>query len=165
MLNLRPIRSRNYGWLVSGLALLALAACNTFAPPPTPTPEPTPTPIPTPTPEWLKEGWTLVWQDEFDGPEINTDYWTHETGGNGWGNAEWEYYTDLPTNSFIEDGKLVIQALEEDMGGRPYTSARLITREKVEVEYGRVEARIQVPYGQGIWPAFWMLAGCRKSIL
>jgi beta-glucanase (GH16 family) len=99
----------------------------------------------------------LVWQDEFDGPEINMEYWTHELGGNGWGNAEWEYYTNAATNSFIEEGKLVIQALEEDVGGRPYSSARLITRDKVEVEYGRVEARIKLPYGQGIWPAFWML--------
>ena len=105
----------------------------------------------------MKTGWTLVWQDEFDGPEINLEYWSHETGGGGWGNAEWENYTDLPVNSFIEDGKLVIQALKELSGGRPYSSARLITREKVEVEYGRVEARIQVPFGQGIWPAFWML--------
>lgn len=139
------------------LSALLLAACNTLAPQPTPTAEPTPTAVPTPTPEWAKQGWTLVWHDEFEAPEINADYWTHEIGGGGWGNAEWEYYTDLPTNSFIEDGRLVIQALEELTGGRPYSSARLITRDKVEVEYGRVEARIQLPYGQGIWPAFWML--------
>ncbi|MBX3058038.1 MAG: glycoside hydrolase family 16 protein [Anaerolineae bacterium] len=139
------------------LLLWLLAACGALTPAPTPTPEPTPTPPPTPTPEWMKAGWTLVWQDEFDGTEIDSTYWTHETGGNGWGNAEWEYYTNLPTNSFIEDGKLVIQALKEDYGGRPYTSARLITRDKLEVEYGRVEARIQLPFGQGIWPAFWML--------
>lgn len=141
------------------LIIVMLAACDTLAPQPTATPEPTPTAtaVPTPTPEWHKEGWTLVWQDEFEGPEINTDYWSHETGGGGWGNAEWENYTDLPANSFIEDGKLVIQALKGLSGGRPYSSARLITRDKVEVEYGRVEARIQVPFGQGIWPAFWML--------
>lgn len=143
------------------LPVLLLVGCGVLSPEttPTPTPEPTPTatPLPTPTPEWMKEGWTLVWQDEFDGPEINLEYWSHETGGGGWGNAEWENYTDLPENSFIEDGKLVIQALKGLSGGRPYSSARLITREKVEVEYGRVEARIQVPFGQGIWPAFWML--------
>jgi beta-glucanase (GH16 family) len=144
-----------------GVLLIAaagiLVGCAGLTPAATPTPEPTPTAAPTATPEWARPGWTLVWQDEFDGPEINPAHWSYEYGGGGWGNSEWQYYTGDPTNSFIEDGQLVIQALEEDRGGRPYTSARIITRDKVEVTYGRIEARIQVPYGQGIWPAFWML--------
>lgn len=133
--------------------LLALVGCNTAAP----TPVPTPTLAPPPTPEWIRAGWELVWHDEFDGPEINSDYWTHEIGGHGWGNGEYQYYTDDPKNSYIEDGYLVIQALEERIQGKPYTSARLITRDKVETTYGRIEARLKVPYGQGLWPAFWML--------
>lgn len=136
---------------------------------PGPTPEPTPlaaitathlpspTLSPTATPAWMTAGWTLVWQDEFEGAEINTAYWTHEIGGHGWGNAELQYYTDFAANSFIEDGHLIIQALEEEYDGRAYTSARLITMDKVEVTYGRVEARLQLPHGRGIWPAFWMM--------
>lgn len=112
---------------------------------------------PTPTPEWQRDGWSLVWQDEFNGPDINREYWTHEIGGHGWGNAEAQFYTDAPDNSFIDDGKLIIQVLEQSMQGKLFTSARLITKGKVEQQYGRVEARIQIPTGQGIWPAFWML--------
>lgn len=138
---------------LSVMVLLLVGGCATVASEPTAVP----TPAPTPTPEWAREGWELVWQDEFEGDDINLDYWSHEIGGNGWGNAEAQYYSNDPKNSFIEDGYLVIQALEEKVGGKLYSSARLITRDKVEVEYGRVEARIQIPYGEGIWPAFWML--------
>jgi beta-glucanase (GH16 family) len=141
--------------LTSFLLLLLLAAC---AAPPMATAVPEPTvPEPTPTPVGYLEGWTLVWQDEFDGPEINPDHWTHETGGHGWGNGENQYYTDSPDNAFIEDGKLVIQALEQNFMGKLFTSARLMTKGKVEQQYGRIEARIQIPTGKGIWPAFWML--------
>jgi len=141
------------------LLLLCLPAC--AAPPAAPSPTPTavpPTAVPpTPTPNLARSGWELVWHDEFDGPEINDAYWTREVGGHGWGNGEGQYYTDSADNAFIEDGKLVIQALEQNLLGKRYTSARLMTRGKVEVEYGRIEARIQIPYGQGLWPAFWML--------
>ena len=140
---------------------LGLMACGgTADPTPTvPPPPATAVPEPTPTPLGYREGWTLVWSDEFNGSEINPDHWTHETGGNGWGNGEGQYYTDTAENSFIEEGHLVIQALEQNLLGKRYTSARLITRDKVMVHYGRVEARIQIPRGQGIWPAFWMLGG------
>ncbi len=130
---------------------LVLTSCGRGVSEPTAVPEPTPTPI------GFRDGWTLVWSDEFDGPEINPDYWTHETGGHGWGNAESQYYSDTADNSFIEDGHLVIQALEQNVGGKLYTSARLMTKDKVTTQHGRVEARIQIPRGQGIWPAFWML--------
>lgn len=138
-----------------GVLVALTVAC--AASPAEPTAAPTVTPAPTATPAWVRPGWELVWQDEFDGPEINGEYWTHEVGGSGWGNGEAQYYTDEPQNSFIEDGYLVIQALEENKLGKRFTSARLMTRHKVEVTYGRIEARIQIPYGQGIWPAFWML--------
>jgi len=131
------------------LLLLFLTACATAAP--------TETVATTPTPDWERDGWTLVWQDEFDGPEINADHWTHEIGGHGWGNGENQYYTDSTDNSFIEDGMLVIQALEQNLLGKPFTSARLTTQGKVTQQYGRIEARIQIPTGTGIWPAFWML--------
>jgi beta-glucanase (GH16 family) len=112
---------------------------------------PRPTPIPAP------EGYALVWHDEFDGPEIDPANWVRETGGNGWGNAEWEFYTDHPENAYIEEGMLVIEARDESFMGRPYTSARLKTHGLQEWTYGRFEARIKIPYGQGIWPAVWML--------
>ena len=110
-------------------------------------------------------GWTLVWSDEFDGPSgaaVNASKWTFDVGGNGWGNNELETYTDRAANSHLNDGRLVIRALKETFTGpdkiaRPYTSARLITRNKFSQAFGRFEARIRIPYGQGIWPAFWLL--------
>jgi beta-glucanase (GH16 family) len=111
------------------------------------------------------EGWELAWADEFDGPNgsgVDRTKWVPEVGGNGWGNNELEYYRDDVTNAYLEDGSLVIKAIKERYTGtdgvtRNYTSARLVTRGKFEQKYGRFEARIKVPYGQGIWPAFWML--------
>lgn len=105
-------------------------------------------------------GYTLVWSDEFYGSQINSDNWTHETGtgSDGWGNWEWQYYTERSENSRIEDGKLVIEARKENYGGMKYTSARLKTQGKQSFKYGRIEARIKLPPGgNGIWPAFWML--------
>ncbi len=104
-------------------------------------------------------GMTLVWRDEFDGPTIDPNNWTHEigTGDWGWGNNELEYYTDRAENSFISDGKLVIEAREESFSGSNYTSARMITANKQEFVYGRVDVRAKLPEGQGLWPAIWML--------
>jgi len=104
--------------------------------------------------------WVLIWSDEFnlpDGSSPDPNYWGYDTGATGWGNAEWEYYTDRTNNARIEDGKLVIEAKQESYGGADYTSARLKTQGKLSWTYGRIEARIQIPRGQGIWPAFWML--------
>ncbi len=108
---------------------------------------------------------TLVWSDEFNAPNdspIDSSKWVLEAGGNGWGNQELEYYTARPQNAFQQDGNLVIKVLEEKYTGpdgvtRNYTSARLKTQGKFSQKYGRFEARIKIPYGQGIWPAFWML--------
>jgi LysM repeat protein len=99
----------------------------------------------------------LVWADEFNGNSVDFGKWKAEDGGNGWGNNELQYYTGRPANAYIKDGMLHIQALREDWGGRQYTSARLITQGKYEFTFGKVEARIKVPDGQGTWPAFWML--------
>jgi beta-glucanase (GH16 family) len=122
-----------------------------------------------PTP--LPGGWTLVWNDEFDGPAGSTPdptRWNYNLGGEGWGNQEWEYYTDSPENAALNGtGNLVITARALDdpaasgldcwYGPCKYTSARLLTQDKFDFTYGRVEARLKIPSGQGIWPAFWML--------
>ena len=116
---------------------------------------------------WDSREWTLVWSDEFEGAAgtpVNDENWTAEIGGSGWGNNELEYYTDRAENASLDgEGNLAIVAQQESLGNAchyglcDYTSARLISRGKVELTYGRVEARIRVPHGQGIWPAFWML--------
>ena len=97
------------------------------------------------------------WSDEFDA--LNTTKWTFEigTGASGWGNNEWEYYTDRSENAYVQDGILHIRANKEDYKGSKYTSARMITKGKFSFTYGTVEARIALPVGKGIWPAFWML--------
>ena len=79
------------------------------------------------------------------------------TGNNGWGNNELQYYTDRPENIVIEDGMLKITARRELFLGSSYTSARILTKGKFEQKYGRIEARIKLPWGKGLWPAFWML--------
>jgi beta-glucanase (GH16 family) len=109
--------------------------------------------------------WTLVWSDEFDGTNgssPSSTNWVMETGGGGWGNNELESYTARTENASIQDGNLVITARKEPYTGtdgiaRDYTSARMKTQGKFSWKYGKVEARIKIPYGQGIWPAFWML--------
>src|SRR5690348_12231347 len=101
--------------------------------------------------------WRLVWQDEFDGAALDTTKWVRETGGNGWGNGELEFYTDRVENARLENGYLVIEARREPFGNQAYTSARLKTQGLGQWTFGRIEARIQIPRGQGLWPAFWML--------
>ncbi len=113
-------------------------------------------------PEYNADGeWELVWSDEFDeeaGEPINADFWTCEVGGWGWGNQQLEHNTDR-TDNVVHDGEgnLVITAREEEFRGNDYTSGRCNSMDKVEFTYGRVEARINLPEGQGMWPAFWML--------
>lgn len=102
-------------------------------------------------------GYTLVWQDEFNGSAIDASVWTHELGNSGWGNNESQNYTASSSNSFVSDGKLVIVAKKESSGGSDYSSARLITKDKQEFQFGRIDIRAKLPEGQGIWPALWML--------
>ncbi len=102
-------------------------------------------------------GWTLVWHDEFNGPDIDPRKWEWEVNGDGGGNNELQFYTNSRSNSFIEDGKLVIKAIKEDYHTKRYTSARMRTRNRGDWKYGRFEARMKLPYGRGMWPAFWML--------
>ena len=97
----------------------------------------------------------MVWSDEFDGASVDATKWVFETGGGGWGNNELEYYQ--ADNATVANGNLVITAKKETVGGMPYTSARMTTQGKEAPTYGRIEARIKLPVGQGMWPAFWML--------
>lgn len=112
-----------------------------------------------------KHDWVLTWSDEFNGPNGSSPdaaKWVLESGGNGWGNGELEYYTLRPKNLHVEDGNLVIEAIKEDFTGsdgvtRRYTSGRLKTQGRFSQKYGRFEARIKIPSGQGVWPAWWLL--------
>ena len=106
----------------------------------------------------------LVWQDEFDTDgEVDPDNWIFDIGTGaeiglpGWGNNELQYYTDRPENIRVDNGMLHITAREESFENSNYTSAKILTRGLFEETYGRYEARIQLPFGQGIWPAFWLL--------
>ncbi len=130
------------------------------------------------------KNWKLIWSDDFKGSVINEKNWSYDIGNGpnntGWGNGERENYTNSPENSYIKHdnlsfksvylgaeyykgsyslSRLVIKAIY--LGGeyykKSYTSARLNTKGKFEVQYGKIAARIKVPYGKGIWPAFWML--------
>lgn len=137
------------------LAILFLSACGT----PTMT-----TPIPisklpesSPTPEGQHAGWNLVWQDEFNGDMLDLQNWTFDLGANGWGNSEMEEYTNRVDNVRIENGNLIIEARQDETAKYGYTSARIKTQNLQAWQYGRIEGRLKLPQGQGIWPAFWML--------
>ncbi|MFW5820361.1 MAG: glycoside hydrolase family 16 protein [Bacteroidota bacterium] len=99
----------------------------------------------------------LLWQDEFESDTLNTEKWNVELDNSGGGNNELQFYTPRDTNVFVQEGKLVIRALEEEFGNRNYTSAKIITRGIADWSYGRVEAKIRLPQGQGMWPAFWVM--------
>ena len=107
----------------------------------------------------------MVWSDEFTGRNdsaVDSAKWSFDIGGKGWGNNELQTYTSRRTNATIKNGLLLITVRKETLAGpdkitRHYTSARLLTKNKFTQAYGRFEARIKIPYGQGIWPAFWMM--------
>src|SRR5712671_4155151 len=141
-----------------GVALLTASSCGggTIAQPP----------ILPPT-----SGFTLVWSDEFssaNGSAPDSTKWTYDLGGGGWGNQELQSYTSRPQNVQMQKGNLVITALQENYTGtdgiaRNYTSARLKSQNLFAQAFGRFEARIRIPRGQGIWPAFWMLGADLKQ--
>lgn len=104
----------------------------------------------------------LVMEDNFDVDGApDPSIWAYDIGrgseNNGWGNNELQYYTDSPDNVVVQNGYLIITAKQQALGGASYTSARLKTQNLFEQKYGRFEARIKLPLGQGLWPAFWML--------
>ena len=118
-------------------------------------------PVPQPSPQ--QSSWTLSWSDEFDaGSQPDESRWVYDLGGGGWGNQELQTYTSRADNAVVRDGALVITARAERLTGtdgivRDYTSARLKTKDRFAETYGRFEARIRLPRGEGLWPAFWML--------
>jgi beta-glucanase (GH16 family) len=101
----------------------------------------------------------LVWSDEFNEPGLpDSSKWNYDTGGHGWGNNELQYYTLARSrNARVENGNLVIEAHREPFEGKEYTSTRLISKNKGDWKYGRIEVRARLPWGRGIWPAIWML--------
>ncbi|MFN5619985.1 MAG: family 16 glycosylhydrolase [Flavobacteriales bacterium] len=101
--------------------------------------------------------WQLIWSDEFSGTTLDATKWAAQFGNGGWGNNEWQYYTNAPENLALENGQLVITARHEGTGATEYTSARIQTKGLFDFEYGKVEARMKLPLGQGLWPAFWTL--------
>ena len=110
--------------------------------------------------------WKLVWSDEFNGAAHmppDRSRWTYDLGDGGWGNRELEIYTGKPENvSQDGEGHLLIRAIKSRSG--KYTSARIKTETKFTVQYGKIAARMKIPYGQGLWPAFWMLgADCDST--
>lgn len=105
------------------------------------------------------DGWTLNWSDEFDSDTLNAENWNFQVEEAGRFNEEWQRYTNSNHNAYIEDGVLVIKAIHEsdEHGMDQYSSARLHTANKQAWKYGKISARIKLPQGKGIWPAFWML--------
>ena len=133
---------RRWTWIAVGLASL-LAAFAVQRTRDANAPEPT---------------WTRAWSDEFEGAagtRPDPGRWSYDLGASGWGNAELQEYTDAPSNAAL-DGRGNLAIVARNDGGR-YTSARLKTQDRYTQRYGRIEARIRIPEGQGIWPAFWML--------
>jgi Glycosyl hydrolases family 16/Calx-beta domain len=102
-------------------------------------------------------GYEKLFQDEFNGTQIDTTIWGYDIGGKGWGNNELQYYTNRPENAYLDNGKLVIQAKKESYNGSAYTSARLLTQNKRTFTFGRVDIRAKLPVAKGLWPALWGL--------
>lgn len=107
-----------------------------------------------------RNDWQLVWEDQFDGPagqSPDASKWKYDIGTD-WGNAQLEYDTDRPENVSLDgDGNLAIIARRESFAGSAFTSARITTEGLFDQAYGRFEAKIKMPWGPGIWPAFWLL--------
>ena len=129
------------------IPFLAVAGCSSKENPLQPEPDPI--------------EYTLIWQDEFEGPidqSPDANKWAFDVGGSGWGNNQLEYDTDRPENVSLDgSGNLRIIARKESYQGKDYTSGRIKTQGKFAHTYGRFEARIKLPVGQGMWPAFWLL--------
>lgn len=106
----------------------------------------------------VTSGYKLVWEDNFNGSELNRDDWNVELHAPGWVNAEWQEYVDSEENIYLKDGKLVLQAIKTTKDGKDYyTSGRVNTQNKHDFKYGKFEAKIKVPSGMGFLPAFWMM--------
>ncbi len=101
---------------------------------------------------------SLIWSEEFDTPGApDPAKWGYDLGAGGWGNNELQYYTNRPDNAVVSGGTLKIIAKTETFSGSPYTSARLLSKDKFSFKYGKLEARAKLPFGAGTWAAIWML--------
>ncbi len=110
--------------------------------------------------------WQLIWSDEFNYTGLpDSTWWSYETGGHGFGNNELQYYTANDTSTaWVDKGKLTITANKQKFQNSEYTSARLVTSDKAEWQYGRIEVRAKLPSGRGTWPAIWMLGHDLKEV-
>ena len=104
-------------------------------------------------------GYTLKWEEQFNGDSLNRDDWNVELHEPGWVNSELQEYVDSSKNIYIEDGCLVLKPVKTvDVDGKvSYTSGRVNTQNKHNFKYGLFEAKVKVPQGQGFLPAFWMM--------
>jgi beta-glucanase (GH16 family) len=111
-------------------------------------------------------GYTLAWNDEFSGTNLDPNAWNQEIGNGtgGWGNNELEYYTNSTKNTFLSNGNLIIEARKEALGGFNYSSGRMTTQNKKTFKFGRIDIRAKLPVGKGIWPALWMLGNNITSV-
>lgn len=119
-------------------------------------------------PDDLGASYAMVWSDEFDGNSVDGNKWSYDLGNGcqispdlcGWGNNELQYYTNRTENAQVSDGTLKITARRESplyLGEHQYTSSRMVTKNKGDWRYGRIDVRAKLPVGQGLWPAIWML--------
>ncbi len=111
-------------------------------------------------------GYTLAWNDEFNGANLDPNVWNQEIGNGtgGWGNNELEYYTNSTKNTFLSNGNLIIEARKEAIGGFNYTSGRMTTQNKKSFKFGRIDIRAKLPVSKGMWPALWMLGDNITSV-
>jgi beta-glucanase (GH16 family) len=141
------------------LALIVASGLTACTKPPVDEELPPPPPV---------DGWQLTWSDEFDGDADSlplSDHWSYNLGAGGWGNEQLEFNTDQRSNAHLDgDGHLLITALKQEYSGAHYTSARLTSEGHFDQKYGKFEARIRLPEGQGLWPAFWLLGSDHASV-
>lgn len=142
-----------------GCLILLFCACSKSNSPGNAPVNPITTPI-APLVEDTSKPYQLVWSDEFNYAGLpDTSKWGYDVGGNGWGNKELQYYTqNRPENARVENGTLIITARKENYIGASYTSARLLTRQKMSWTYGKFEIGAKLPKGRGTWPALWLLS-------
>ncbi|RYY11568.1 MAG: glycoside hydrolase family 16 protein, partial [Chitinophagaceae bacterium] len=139
------------------LSIGLFAHCSSKKDTPGPGPIPPPTSVVVEDKGWLFES-APFWADEFDYTGLPaTSKWDYDLGGSGWGNNEKQFYTNALNNVSVGGGKLTITARKENLNGMNYTSTRLVTRNKLDVLYGRMEIKAKLPTGRGTWPAIWML--------
>lgn len=145
----------SFFWLATLSLLFSFSSCSgQEAPKPVIT-------VPKPQPP-VDKNWAFetepIWVDEFNYTgKPDPAKWGYDIGGNGWGNNELQYYTDDAENASVANGILKITAIKENKEGKNYTSARLISKDKGDFLYGRIEIKAKLPTGKGTWPALWML--------